>query len=1174
VWLFAVFWASAVQGFAATCAPATSQGAAPPAWRTYCWVDMVSYSQAAVFGGGQNFSITLSDGSIFSFTLSGNTASAASINAVAAPAWSGAATGNTAFLGIPGKPILYTTAGGTVNLTLSNIQVIPPNNVVSTGQFKLVVADAESTNSGESLTFVTNGGNWELVDQVPPSTGSIYPTSSGTGTSTFVTTGVGGTVGAYIMGSLSPTTVNVQLVAGGLQGVMLAVQYSSVTVNKQITGPRANAADQFTYGVRATSNNVVLSSQTSTGTGAGPFTAAVSTLSSAVATSVFEQMAAGSVSSLSQYNTSLTCTNGASASSTPVPSNQPVTTFNFGSTNYGDSLACVFTNTAKPATVAVQKITSGAIGGPFTFTATNLASAPASITTTQTNTATPAIPTNLNVTAFNTAVTITEAPATNFTPTSVTCTDANSAITGNPASFGTLAGNVVTIPAANVLAGAKITCVITNSVNTANAATVAVRKTTLGSAGGPFTFTATNLASNPAAITTSSAGTPSPSSPTPILAVTNGTAVTITEAATSNFTITSASCTDANAVASGNPAGSFGTLSGNVLTIPATNIRVRAQITCTFSNIVNPAIPLVGIQKVTTLLAGGPFSFSATNLTGAPPDITTTAASTAAPIVVNSIPVNSISTAVTLTEVANSNFNLTTATCTDTNSATTGNPASFGTLAGNVVTIPAANLLPFAKIVCTFTNAPKPATVALQKTTAGSFGGPFTFTAINLASVPSNITTTAANTATPAAPVPIQVTTANTQVQITEGASASFDATAATCTDANAAFTGNPASFGSLAGTVLTVPAVNVRPAAQINCVFTNTAKPATVRTQKTTSNTVGGPFSFSVTNLSAAPSAITTSAVATPAPSSPPALTVTNLNSIVQISEGANGYFTISGATCTDANAAVTGNPASFGTLTGLLLTIPAANVLPGAQISCTFTNAGVAPKIRLQKALASSGRLAAADQFRLSVTGTGAPAAVNTTGAGAAITSAAISFTATANSAYSLTETMAQGSTSLLSGYAQVISCSNGNATGTNVSTLNSLPINFTIQAADDVSCTITNNGTPTPLLVINKSYATASTPVVVGQTVTYTYTIANTGNVVINNVQITDMHGTPPAAIPLGGTGIRNETLTVPGPLGAGASTDATANNGVWSVLAPGATIQLNYVHTVTQAEIDNG
>lgn len=1135
---------------------------------------MTSYNNATVFGGGQLFSITLSDGSVLSFTLSGSSPGGTGITAVVAPAWSGAATGNSAFLGIPGRPILYTSAGGTVNLTMSNIQVTPAAGVVSTGQFKFVVADAESSNNGESLTFVTNGGAWSLEDQVPPTTGSIYPTASGTGTATFVTTGVAGTVGAYIMGTLSPTTVNVQLVAGGLQGVMLAVQFSTVVVNKQITGPRANAADQFTYRVQATSNAAVLSSATSTGAGGGPFGAAVATLSSGVATTVVETMAAGSVSNLAQYTSSLNCTNSATGSSTVIPSNQPVTSYSFASTSYGDAIACTFTNTAKPATVALRKITAGAIGGPFSFAVTNLASAPAAISTTSPNTATPAVPTAINVTAFNTAVTITETPATNFTATAASCTDANAAITGNPASFGTLAGNVLTVPAINVVAAARITCTITNSVNTATAATVAVQKTTLGSAGGPFTFTSTNLASAPAAISTATAGTPYPTTTSPILATTNGTAVTITETVATNFTITSATCSDGNAGASGNPAGTFGTLAGNVLTIPATNIRARAQITCTFTNIVNSAIPLVAIQKITTLLPGGPFSFTATNLAGAPANISTTVAGTAAPAAPVYLSVTSISNPVTLTEAANSNFNLTGGTCTDTNAGTSGNPASFGSIAGNVITIPVVNLRTFARIVCTYTNAPKPPTFALQKTTVGGFGGPFTFTATNLASAISNISTTASNTAAPVAPVPVQVTAANAQIQVTEGVNTSFNATSATCSDANSSFTGNPASFGSLAANVLTVAAANVLPAAQIICTFTNTAKPATVAIRKTTSNTRGGPFNFSVANLASAPAAITTTATATPAPPAPPAINVSALNSVVQVSEGTSSYFTIASASCTDANAAVTGNPASFGSLTGLLLTIPAANVLPAAQITCTFVNDGVAPKIRLQKALAASGRLAAPDQFRLAVTGTGAPAAVNTTGTAAAITSAAISFTATGNAAYSLTETMAPGSTSLLTGYAQVVVCSNANATGTSVSALNTIPINFTIQAADDISCTITNNGTPTPLLVINKTFSTAPTPVNVGQTITYTYSIANTGNVVISNVQISDMHGTPAVLVPTGGTGIRNETLTVPGPLGAGASPDGAANNGIWSTLAPGATVQFNYVHTVTQAEIDNG
>jgi Domain of unknown function DUF11 len=1174
VWLaFACVFAAVSSSLAATCGPATSPGTAPPQWQTYCWIDMTTYNNATVMAGGQAFSVTLSDGSIFAFTLSATTVGATGLLSKAPPSWTGSAVGNTAFLGIPNKPILYTTAGGTVNLTMSNITISPPSGGVSTGIYKIVVADAESSNNGESLTYTTNGGNWTVIDQVNPISGAIYPTITNTG-SVFTTTGVAGTVGAYIVGSQSPTTVNLQIVAGGLQGIMFAVQYATITTNKIISGSRANPADQFTFGTKATGTGLIISQTTSSGTGLGPFAATVSTVSSSVPTTVFEQMAAGSVSNANQYTPSLTCVNSASGSPTVMPTNQSVVNFNIPTIAYGDSISCTFTNTPKPATVALQKITAGAIGGPFTFTSTNLSAAPAAITTTAVNTATPSVPTTLTVSAYNTAVTFTETPASNFTLTAATCTDANAAITGNPASFGSFSGNIITIPAANIVAAAQITCTVTNTVNTPTAATVAVQKITLGAAGGAFTFAKTNLASVPAPITTLSANIAYPTIVAPVVVTANGTAVTITETVATNFTITSASCSDANAAASGNPATNFGTLAGTVLTIPATNIRAKAQITCVFTNIVNPAIPVVAVQKITNGLAGGPFTFTSTNLAGTPSAITTLLPATPAPPTasVNYISVTSITNPVTLTEAANSNFDLVSATCFDTNAATSGNPANFGSLAGSVITIPAVNLKPFAKIICTYTNAPKPATLTLQKITSGSIGGPFTFTSSNLASPIAPITTTALATATPAVPTTIQVLASNVQIQITESASSSFTPTSAICSDLNASFTGNPASFGSLSGLALTVPAANVLPAAQIACSITNTAIPATVTLQKITTAAPGGPFNFAVSNLASTPSPITTTSVATAAPTAPTAIAVSSLNSIVQISENANLFFTLTGVSCSDANSAITGNPATFGTLTGQLLTIPAANALPAAQIKCVFTNAGNAPKIRLQKSLSAAGRLAAADQFQLTATGTGAPAAVTTTGTAAAITSAPMSFTATANSSYTLTEAMAAGSASLLTGYAKTVACVNNNSGGTSVSSITTIPINFTIKAADDISCTITNNGAPTPALSISKSFSTATTPVNLGQTITYTYLVTNIGNVAITNVTVTDMHGTPAALI--SGGAITNDTLTVPGPLGAGASPDATPNNGIWSTLAPGASVQFQYIHTVTQAEVDQG
>jgi hypothetical protein len=694
LWAMAMLCAAATASFAATCGPATSPGTAPPSWQTYCWIDMTSYNNAQVMGAGQAFTITLSDGSIFNFTLTGTSApTTTGLVAKAPPSWTGSAVGNTAFLGIPNKPILYTTAGGTVNLTMSAISITPPPGGASSGLFKVVVADAESTNGGESLTYTTDGGGWAVIDQVNPISGAIYPTITNTGT-TFTETGVGGTVGAYIVGTQSPTAITVKLVAGGLQGIMFAIQYATISTNKVISGARSNAADQFTHGAKVTSTGAVLAQATSTGAGNGPFAASVTTVSSSVPTTVFEQMAAGSVSQLAQYTTSLTCTNGVTGSPTVLPNNQPVTSFNIASIEYGDAIACTFTNTPKPATVAIRKIT-------------------------------------------------------------------------------------------------------------------------LGAPGGVFTFTQANLASNPA-----------------------------------------------------------------------------------------------------------------------------------------------------------------------------------------------------------------------------------------------NISTAASGVAVPAAPAPITVAALGTQVQVTES----------------------------------------------------------------------------SILN------------------------------------------FTLTAASCVDANAAVTGNPASFGTFSGATLTIPAANILAAAQITCTLTNTANAPRISLQKALGSTGRAAASDQFSLQATGTGAPAAVTTTGAGSAITSAAMSFAATAASAYTLKEAMAAGSASPLNTYLPSIACANTNAAGTNVAGLNSLPINVTPAQGDAISCIITNTA-GTGSLSITKSASTAG-PVSLGNTIVYTYIVTNNGTLSLNNIQVKDMHGSPAVQVALGPGGITSETLTVPGPSGAAASPDTTPNDGIWTTLAPGASVRFTYTHTVTQAEIDHG
>ncbi len=331
---------------AANCNYATAQGSTGPAnWQTYCWLDLASYNDiTARSGSGQNMSYTLPDGTVMTFNLK---VSGAAATSATSPSWSGAAVGNTAFLGIAGRPVFYQTAAGTTTVTITGITLTPPSGATTITSYMFAAADAESSNQGESLQFQTNGGSWIQLDQVGPTAGSTYPTVSGIGTNTVTTTGVAGTVGAYIFGSTTPTTLITTLVGGGLQGTMFAVRFASIRLNLQIAGTRVATADQFQFDIKATANGSTLASGTSSGTGLGPFTAAALSSSSALPLTLGQAMAGGGSSVMSEYRSQLTCTNAVS-SSTPLPSNVVTTSYNFGALQFGDNVQCLFTNTPYP----------------------------------------------------------------------------------------------------------------------------------------------------------------------------------------------------------------------------------------------------------------------------------------------------------------------------------------------------------------------------------------------------------------------------------------------------------------------------------------------------------------------------------------------------------------------------------------------------------------------------------------------------------------------------------------------------------------------------------------------------------------------------------------------------------------------------------------------------------
>ena len=227
-------WLLAAPSMAATCGPATVQGSAPVDYSTYCWLDFTGYNDTTVrSSSGQNFVFNLPGGATLSFNVK---ASGTALAAVTSPSWTGSAFGHTAFNGIPGLPVLYGTGSGTSNLSFTNI--ILTVGTATNIPFALVAADGESTNSGESLSFTTDGNPWTQLAQMANG-GAVYPTLTGLGTPTVTETGVDGTVGSYAFATTgSPTKISTTLVNGGLEGAIFGVKFyaADLIITKSHTG--------------------------------------------------------------------------------------------------------------------------------------------------------------------------------------------------------------------------------------------------------------------------------------------------------------------------------------------------------------------------------------------------------------------------------------------------------------------------------------------------------------------------------------------------------------------------------------------------------------------------------------------------------------------------------------------------------------------------------------------------------------------------------------------------------------------------------------------------------------------------------------------------------------------------------------------------------------------------
>ncbi|ADB52439.1 DUF11 domain-containing protein [Conexibacter woesei] len=240
--------------------------------------------------------------------------------------------------------------------------------------------------------------------------------------------------------------------------------------------------------------------------------------------------------------------------------------------------------------------------------------------------------------------------------------------------------------------------------------------------------------------------------------------------------------------------------------------------------------------------------------------------------------------------------------------------------------------------------------------------------------------------------------------------------------------------------------------------------------------------------------------------------------------------------------------NPNTGVALAGPTSLDAAAQAFANVDLAACATN----PTLSLRKEIL--GRYAPADQFGLSISGGGLTSGnVATTSGGARGIQTAVAgpIIAQSGTTYTLTESAARGAR--LANYRTTYDCvdtANGNApvsSGSGASFTVPFPAPVIGRASSNILCTFLNSPLA-PSLTLDKSADRRR--LIVGDTVTYSFLVTNTGDVTLAPVTVTDTSfsgsGTPPA-------------ISCP---------PAAAS------LAPSASVTCTATYVVTQADVDTG
>ncbi|MEO7016605.1 MAG: hypothetical protein ABI130_05825 [Leifsonia sp.] len=319
--------------------------------RTLCWISMAGYDPAiAKDPAGQEIAVTIlgTNGYKLYFTIhqNSNRPPAATSFPTYTTAFLGRNVGGS-YTGVPGLPALYQVpGGGDTKLELTDIRVtdIAGNPVAA---FSMVGADAETTDTGESLRFTSD----KPLRQIAP-LGTACPTGfTGVGTTTVVCSSddAGYRNGLAMLAADNPSQIGIDMLTTQRQGVAFGILLSKIQLNKTVAS-RMNASDAFDVSVATGSGTVLRTANTRTA--ASATTGEVSTIG-ASAGAPFTMSEAATSGSLSDYNESWACTrNGAADPALPAGTAGASADVTL---SIGDLVNCTITNTALQGSISLQK---------------------------------------------------------------------------------------------------------------------------------------------------------------------------------------------------------------------------------------------------------------------------------------------------------------------------------------------------------------------------------------------------------------------------------------------------------------------------------------------------------------------------------------------------------------------------------------------------------------------------------------------------------------------------------------------------------------------------------------------------------------------------------------------------------------------------------------------------